>query len=119
MYDPQRIEDEFQELDRVLSGPATARWRLLAMGRFLEQLDGLEAKAEPQLLRLAVRLPDLLHDLDPIGLAPEKIASLMRRFEHARVAVHDLDGIDGFDTSMRKLPSVKALTRSASTSAAP
>ena len=103
VYDPLGIEDAFQKLVGTLAGPMSGRWRLLAMGRFLRQLDGVESEAQSYLLQVAEHLPALAQQLDPVGLAPEEVIALVHRFERVPSFVPDLEGVERFETAMKAL----------------
>lgn len=101
--DPLRTEQDFQELKEVLVGLASVRWRLMALGRFLDELDVEDPSSEAYLLDLAEPLAALMRRLEPVGLDPEACARLVRRFEQV-VSLHpDLEEIESLVFALQSL----------------
>jgi hypothetical protein len=81
MLTPFEIESRFQDLTLVFSFPSSPRQRLEAIREFFAGLGGQAQTAEPYLLDVAQRLPDILRHLQSEGLPPDTLQSVLQSLQ--------------------------------------
>lgn len=103
MSKPVEIESRFQDLILVLSFPSSPWQRLMAIGSFIADLDGGFRAAEPYLLDIAQRLPEVIQQLHPEGLSPIDLFPIVRSLDELEKDLPVLRSISGFDDALKRL----------------
>jgi len=103
MFNPIEIENRFQDLLLVLSFPSSPWQRLTAIGSFVDRLDGQYRTAEPYLLDIAQRLPEVIQQLQPEGLSPNDLSPIVLSLDLLVKDLPVLHSISGFDDAIERL----------------
>lgn len=103
MPTPFETEDHFQGLLLALSYPSSPRQRLQAIHNFLASLGGQFQTAEPYVLDIAQRLPDIVQQLQPEGVSPEELRSTLQSIQDLVFSLPVLHSVRGIDESIELL----------------
>jgi len=103
MLNPLEVEQKYQDLNYLLSFPASAFHRLHLIAGFIESLGPETGAYESYLLQIAERLPQIVDGVTSGGIPPEALESVLSALKSVKNSAPSVNAIDGYDSALEIL----------------